>query len=119
MRRNELICGIPVKCNVMEAAGTGFEKIMQEYEEADEKHRPVPGGTVHDEKVLAFCYDEAKKASEIAGYLELSDSTYFRKKVLGHLTEYHYLEREKLSGIYYYRTNRAMVRRQRRSVYCG
>ena len=40
IRRNELICGILVKCNVMEAAGTGFDKIMQEYMDADERHRP-------------------------------------------------------------------------------
>ena len=39
-RRNELICQILVKCNVMEAAGTGFDKIMQEYNEADSMHRP-------------------------------------------------------------------------------
>ena len=39
-RRNELICGILVKCNVMEAAGTGFDKITQEYMDADEHHRP-------------------------------------------------------------------------------
>ena len=28
-RRNELICGILVKCNVMEAAGTGFDRICE------------------------------------------------------------------------------------------
>lgn len=39
-RRNELICGIFVKCNVMEAAGTGFDKIMEDYKDADEQHRP-------------------------------------------------------------------------------
>ena len=30
-RRNELISGILVACNVMEAAGTGFDKIIEEY----------------------------------------------------------------------------------------
>ena len=39
-RRNELICGILVSCNVMEAAGTGFDKIVEDYSKADEKHRP-------------------------------------------------------------------------------
>lgn len=39
-RRNELICGIFVKCNVMEAAGTGFDKIMEDYADADESHKP-------------------------------------------------------------------------------
>jgi len=37
-RRNELICDILVKCNVMEAAGTGFDKIIQDYEKADDRH---------------------------------------------------------------------------------
>lgn len=39
-RRNELIAGVLVGCNVMEAAGTGFDKIEEEYKEADETHRP-------------------------------------------------------------------------------
>ena len=142
-RRNELICGILVKCNVMEAAGTGFDKITQEYADADENHRPyiystsdhftlvlpdltyseglkpnetedvefipVPNGTTHDEKVLSFCYNTARKAAEIADYLELSDSTYFRKKVLSNLVEHNYLEKDKVTGTNYYKTNRDMV----------
>ena len=39
-RRNELISDILVKCNVMEAAGTGFEKIVREYKDAGNTHRP-------------------------------------------------------------------------------
>lgn len=39
-RRNELIAGVLVACNVMEAAGTGFDKIMEEYASADEAHKP-------------------------------------------------------------------------------
>ena len=39
-RRNELICGILVRCNVMEAAGTGFDKITEDYRTADDNHRP-------------------------------------------------------------------------------
>ena len=39
-RRNELISNILVSCNVMEAAGTGFDKIMEEYRDADSAHRP-------------------------------------------------------------------------------
>jgi ATP-dependent DNA helicase RecG len=44
-RRNELICGILVKCKVMEAAGTGFDKIIQEYKDADSFHRPYASST--------------------------------------------------------------------------
>lgn len=142
-RRNELICGILVKCNVMEAAGTGFDKIMQEYMDADEHHRPyiysasdhftlvlpdltysegviaddaenvefvpVPNGTPHDEKVLSFCYNTARKAAEIAEYLELSDSSYFRKKILENLVEHNYLEKDKAAGTNYYKANRDIV----------
>ncbi|MCD8021983.1 MAG: putative DNA binding domain-containing protein, partial [Lachnospiraceae bacterium] len=39
-RRNELISSVLVICNVMEAAGTGFDKIIEEYAGADETHRP-------------------------------------------------------------------------------
>lgn len=143
-RRNELICGILVKCNVMEAAGTGFDKITQEYMDADETHRPyiystsdhftlvlpdltytdgligddaenvefipVPNGTSHDEKVLSFCYNTARKAAEIADYLELSDSSYFRKKVLENLVQHKYLEKDKVAGTSYFKTNRDRVR---------
>lgn len=39
-RRNELITSVLVSCNVMEAAGTGFDKIIEEYKQSDELHRP-------------------------------------------------------------------------------
>ena len=39
-RRNALISGVLVACNVMEAAGTGFDKIMEEYASVDEAHKP-------------------------------------------------------------------------------
>ena len=39
-RRNELITSILVSCNVMEAAGTGFDKIVEEYAGQDGAHRP-------------------------------------------------------------------------------
>lgn len=142
-RRNELIAAVLVSCNVMEAAGTGFDKIMEEYRDADERHRPyiysssdhftlvlpdltyadgveddkkpsltfvpAPGGTIHDERVLSFCYYQAHKSSEIAAYLGLSDSTYFREKVLGNLEKHGYLEKSKLSRAVYYKTKPDMV----------
>lgn len=39
-RRNELIAGVLVACNVMESAGTGFDKITEEYASADKAHKP-------------------------------------------------------------------------------
>ena len=142
-RRNELICGVLVACNVMEAAGTGFDKIVEEYASADEKHKPyiysksdhftlvlpdltydrriendvveglsfvpVPDGTDLDEKVLNFCCLNAHKVSEIAEYLGVSDSTYFRKRVLGNLEKHGYLMKSKVSRAAYYKTNPDMV----------
>lgn len=142
-RRNELITGVLVLCNVMEAAGTGFDKIIEEYERADETHKPyiysssdhftlvlpdltykngvedetlpllqfvpVSGGTEFDEKVLSFCYLKARKVSEIAGHLGISDSTYLRKRILGNLEEKGYLEKNKVSRTAYYKTSRNMV----------
>lgn len=143
-RRNELISGLLVKCNVMEATGTGFDKIVQEYENADKNHKPfifsssdhftlvlpdltfadgvqddsipeiefvpVANGSEHDEKILAFCYKSAHKSSEIASFLRLSDSSYFRKKILQNLVEQNYLEEEKKSGVLYFKTNTELVR---------
>ena len=137
-RRNELITGVLVLCNVMEAAGTGFDKIIEEYESASEAHKPyiysssdhftlvlpdltyengvedetlpilsfapVPGGTEFDEEVLSFCYLKARKASEIAGHLGISDSTYLRKRILGNLEEKGYLEKNRISRSAFYRT---------------
>ena len=142
-RRNELISGILVACNVMEAAGTGFDKIIEEYKEADEAHKPyiysssdhftlvlpdltyengikdskipvlefapVPNGTEMDEKVLSFCYYQARKVAEIAEYLKVSDSTYLRKQVLGNLVNNGYLEKSRLSRAMFYKTNPEMV----------
>ena len=142
-RRNELISGVLVACNVMEAAGTGFEKIAEDYAEADERHRPyiyaasdhftlvlpdltyeqgvadsdlsaiafvpVPDGTEHDEKVLSFCYHQARRASEIAKFLGLSDSTYFRKMILENLVKNGYLIKSKTARVAVFRTNAEMV----------
>ena len=49
------------------------------------------------------------KAAEIEEYLELSDSSYFRKKILENLVEHHYLEKDKAAGTNYYKANRDIV----------
>ena len=142
-RRNELITSVLVSCNVMEAAGTGFDKIIEEYKAADETHRPyihsssdhfklvlpdltyvdgiedsnipvlafapVANGTDYDDKVLSFCYYQAHKVSEIAEYLGISNSTYFRNQVLGNLEQQGYLEKSKISRAMYFKTNPQMV----------
>lgn len=73
---------------------------------------PVPDGTAYDAKILSFCYYQARKVSEIAEYLGVSDSTYFRKQVLENLAENQYLEKSKVSRAVYYKTNPEMVRIQ-------
>lgn len=71
---------------------------------------PVPNGTVYDGKILSFCYYKARKASEIAQYIEMSDSSYFRKNILDNLVKCKYLEKTKMSRSNYFKTNRNMVR---------
>lgn len=143
-RRNELICHVLVACNVMEAAGTGFDKIMEDYRGADEHHRPsiysasdhftlilpdltyiegvaendvpvvnfipVPNGSQYDAKILAYCYQTAHKAQEIAEYLKLTNSTYFRKNILGNLVENQYLNGSKNGRSTYYKSNHNVVK---------
>ena len=138
-RRNELICGILVSCNVMEAAGTGFDKIIEDYSKVDAKHKPyiystsdhftlvlpdltyeegvkaeptenliyvpIPNGSKHDERILSFCYNSAKTATEITAYLGISDSTYFRNKILNNLVKNEYLIISGEGRIKYYKTN--------------
>lgn len=142
-RRNVLIAGILVACNVMEAAGTGFDKIIEEYEQADAAHKPyissasdhftlvlpdltyvdgvadddepqlsfvpVPNGTDYDGRVLSYCFRQARKVSEICSHLGISDSTYFRQKVLLNLCREGYLESGKVGRAAYYKTVREAV----------
>ena len=70
---------------------------------------PPENGTDYDDKVLSFCYYQAHKASEIAEFLGISDSTYLRKQVLGNLREQAYLEAGKISRAMYFKTNPDMV----------
>ena len=133
-----MISSVLVSCNVMEAAGTGFDKIMEEYQGVDEAHRPyiystsdhftlvlpdltysegvednkiphleyvpVANGTKYDDAVLSFCYYQARKVSEIAEYLGVSDSSYLRKQVLENLARENYVTKGKIGRAACYRT---------------
>ena len=144
MRRNELICKVFVKCNVMEAAGTGFDKIVPDSANADETHKPyifsssdhftlvlpdltyslgikndsipaidvlpAPPVSEHDEKILAFCCNAPRRASEIANYLGISDSTYFRTKILDALVSSGYLTLNKQGNAKTYKTDLEKVK---------
>ncbi len=72
---------------------------------------PVPNGARHDAKVLDYCYSTARKAADIADHLGLSNSTYFRKKILKNLVANHYLEENRGGRAVFYKTNRDMVTR--------
>lgn len=143
-RRNELICGILVQCEVMEAAGTGFDKITEEYRDTDSSHKPyiysatdhftlvlpdlsysegisssllpvlefppVPNGSRFDEEILSFCYGKARKSSEIAEHLGISNSTHLKERILGALVTGGYLSKEKVSRSFFFKTNPEMVR---------
>lgn len=137
-RRNELICSVLVRCNAMEAAGTGFEKIEEAYRSADEKHKPyicaesdhftlvlpdltyepgiqpdgmtvlefmpVANGTKHDKRVLEFCYGTPRTVGEISKYLNISNSTYLRKNILGNLVSAQCLRELVINGKKSYQT---------------
>lgn len=142
-RRNSLISEVLVKCKLMEASGTGFDKIYNEYKNADNNHKPfiysnnesftlvlpdltyqegirtdenpevmfvpVKNGSNYDEKVLSYCYNKARKSSEIAKYLGLTDSSYFRKNVLECLIKENYLIKGKMANAACFKTNREKV----------
>lgn len=142
-RRNELICGVLVMCNVMEAAGTGFDKIVDEYASADSLHKPyifsasdhftlvlpdltymagvsAPGEAIeyapvfnetkYDRTILAFCLNSSHSVAEIASRLNISDSSYFRKKVLGNLVQQGHLKEGKKGRKKIYTSDPEMVR---------
>lgn len=143
-RRNTLVCEILHMCKMMEAGGTGFEKISEDYKKYDEKHRPyilssnnqftlvlpdltyqeglskdnntkiefVPAsnGTKYDARVLSYCLNGAKRSSEIAKYLGISNSSYFRNTVLSNLVKNGYLHLETVNSINYYSTVSDSVR---------
>ena len=85
-RRNELITGVLVACNVMEAAGTGFDKIIEEYMDADERHKPyIYLSSDHFTLVLPdLTYDDGIENSNIPSlaFVPVPNGTEFDEKVL-------------------------------------
>lgn len=139
-RRNDLISSILVMCNVMEAACTGFEKIMEEYKDYGDEYRPficsssdhftltlpdltykeglsndamlpvveflpLVNASKHDDKILSYCYFKGHNAKEIADFLGISDSTYFRNTILKRLVNANYLVSMKVGNSLMYKTN--------------
>ena len=142
-RRNNIICGILVMCNCMEAAGTGFDKIVECYKDVDMSHKPyiysksdhftlvlpdltykdgistndnqkiiypaIENGTIHDEKILSYCYFSAKSISDIAKHINVSNSSYLRNKIINNLVKQKLLIKSDNSKTSYYKTNHELV----------
>lgn len=101
-RRNELIAGVLVACNVMEAAGTGFDKIMEEYAFADDMHKPyiysssdhftltLPDLTyengVEDEKLPVINFTPVPKGTELDE--KVLSFCYFKAHKVSEIAEY-------------------------------
>ncbi|MBO5604411.1 MAG: helix-turn-helix transcriptional regulator [Acidaminococcaceae bacterium] len=73
---------------------------------------PVPGGSKYDGEILAFCYSKARKTSEIAKHLGVSNSTHLKEKILGALVSNGYLAKEKASRSFFFKTNPDIVRKK-------
>ncbi|MBR0463121.1 MAG: putative DNA binding domain-containing protein [Clostridia bacterium] len=87
-RRNELICNVLVRCNAMEAAGTGFEKIEEAYRSAGERYRPyICSETDHFKLVLPDLTYEGGTQDEDIPALEsliVANGTKHDKKVMSY-----------------------------------
>ena len=98
-RRNELITGVLVACNVMEAAGTGFDKIMEEYAKADDVHKPYIYSTSdHFTLVLPdLTYEEGvvDETNPVVTFVPVPEGTELDAKVLS----FCYLKAHKVAEI--------------------
>ncbi len=139
-RRNEVICHILEMCRYMEESGSGFDKIEEDYKNADNDHKPYiscdqqsftltlpdllyklgtqsfpdvyledkPKGK-HDLKILSYCFNEKRSIKDITNFLNMTDSSYFRKSVIDRLVKDSLLT-ESISGrTKYYQTNQQKV----------
>ena len=101
-RRNELITSVLVNCNVMEAAGTGFEKIMEEYQNVDGTHRPyIYSSSDHFTLVLPdLTYSDGVEDSGVPNILfaPVPNGTVYDEKVLS----FCYYQAHKVSEIVSY-----------------
>lgn len=87
-RRNEVICGVLVACKVMEASGTGFDKIVEDYADADQNHKPyIYSSSDHFTLVLPdLTYEPGIEDSETyqVESIPVPNGTKHDEKVLGY-----------------------------------
>ena len=65
----------------------------------------------HDLAILAFCYNQNKTVKEIVDNIKVSDSTFFRKNILGNLVKQGFLIEESNGKKKTYITNHNLVER--------
>ncbi|MGN0907455.1 MAG: ATP-binding protein, partial [Bullifex sp.] len=70
-----------------------------------EVYTEMDTGGKNDRKILSFCYSASKSAAEIAEYIGISPSTYFRKNILLRLVEGGYLIEDSSSSPALYRSS--------------
>lgn len=142
-RRNKLISDVFVLCKAMEAKGTGFEKIIDDYKDQDVYHKPYiyaknnqfsivlpditysDGVTLDDDSIfvigessfgkydlsiLSFCYQKHQTVKSIVEYLNVSNSTFFRKQILGNLVNKNLLIEDNSTKTSNYITNQERVK---------
>ena len=144
-RRNELISSVFVLCDAMEAKGTGFEKIMDDYKTAPLNQKPyvysknkqftivlpdltfkegvqtaedslklvssIEKPSKHDLSILAFCYATPRSVKQITDYLNVSNSSFFRKNIISNLVKQKFLIELDSSNGKCYQTNSELVSR--------
>lgn len=128
----------------MEAKGTGFEKIMDDYKNYNEAHKPfiftknnqfsivladltyeqgvdmdaeslcllspIINSTRFDLSILAFTYSKAKTIREISTHLKLSNSSFFRDKIIKNLVDQNFLIEKDIKNAKAYLCNRELVK---------
>lgn len=144
-RRNEVICAVLELCKYMEKKGSGFDKIEEDYSNADQNHKPyissdsssftltLPDLTYqqgsisqqedqipevycdrmvtgrNDLAILAFTFHQAKTVKQIAEYLGISPSTYFRKNTIARLVKNDLLIEHAGNRSIMYQSNHSLV----------
>lgn len=142
-RRNQLLADVFVLCKAMEAKGTGFEKIMEDYSAYDKAHQPfifvknntfhivlpdltneqglsidddsiyivgeILNSTKYDRSILTYCYLMEKSIKEITDYLNISNSTFFRKNIIDNLVSQGFLIEKDGKQMKTYLTNKEKV----------
>lgn len=85
-RRNQQISNVFALCKVMEIRGTGFEKILEDYKDADENHKPFIRSTNNQFSITLpdLTYQDGVSIEEDAVILlgDIEDSSKYDLKIL-------------------------------------